>query len=486
MASGVSKAQAASRRNLRAAAQGRQDARRRKKEARELKQTLANLGAEFIRLIRHLFPGFNDAVDDLTDPRDPDLIDYPGRAILWPAILMFVCRLSARRKIHFKLNKPRVRQYVRELTRLTGRVLESLPHGDTVGNVLAVLLAEEVGRVRTDLVRCLIQKRRLEDSRLLGRDYVVALDGTGHLALGHEASKFTAGCLTRRLPDGRTLYYRPVLEAKLVTPGGLALSVETEFVENVPRGDQSEEQYKQDCELSGSKRLLPRLKAAFPKLAICLSLDALYLGEPVFALCEEHRWRFIIVLKEGSLPTVAREFGDLIRLAPENTRTYHRNDATYVLRWVNGIAYNQRTLNVLECVRTPHRTQVPTRWLWVTNLPATPGNALELANKGGRLRWKIENEGFNVQKNGGYAMEHAYAKDPQAAKNFYLLLQIAHLFAQFFERRLGGKKQVAKRFGSLRELAAELLETLRKDPLPDPDDLRIFLGTPIQVRLDSS
>ena len=27
---------------------------------------------------------------------------------------------------------------------------------------------------------------------------------------------------------------------------------------------------------------------------------------------------------------------------------------------------------------------------------------------GGRLRWKTENAGFNVQKNGGYNMEHAY------------------------------------------------------------------------------
>jgi hypothetical protein len=422
----------------------------------------------------------------LSDPRDPDLIDYPGRAILWPAILMFVCRLSARRKIHFKLNTPCVRRYVRELTRLTGRLVDALPHGDTVRNVLAVLLVEEIGKVRTELVRSLIQKRRLEASRLLGRYYVVAVDGSGHLALGHEPSAFTADCLTRRLPDGRTLYYRVVVEAKLVTPGGLALSVETEFVENVPRGQRSEAEYKQDCELTGAKRLLPRLKAAFPRLAICLSLDALYLGEPMFALCEQHGWGFVIVLQEGSLPTVAREFNDLIPLAPENRRTCRRKDATYVLRWVNHIAYNNRTLNVLECVRTPHGTRTPTRWLWVTNLLVTRDNCLELANNGGRLRWKIENEGFNVQNNGGYAMEHAYAKDPQAAKNLYLLLQIAHLFVQFFERRLGGKKQVTACFGSLRELAAELLETFRKDPLPPPDQLRAFLNTPIQVRLDTS
>ena len=118
--------------------------------------------------------------------------------------------------------------------------------------------------------------------------------------------------------------------------------------------------------------------------------------------------------------------------------------------------------------------------------PLTPENALSLANEGGRQRWRTENEAFNVQKNGGYAMEHAYAKDPTAAKNFYLLLQIAHTFAQLFERRVGGKKDVKARLGSLRNLAADLLETLRRDPLPPADELEAFLATAIQVRLDTS
>jgi len=39
-----------------------------------------------------------------------------------------------------------------------------------------------------------------------------------------------------------------------------------------------------------------------------------------------------------------------------------------------------------------------------------------------RLRWKIENEGFNVQKNlGGFNLEHPYSQDPNASKVFYLL-----------------------------------------------------------------
>ena len=396
---------------------------------------------------------------------------------------MFLCRLGARRQIHLTLNSPRVVGYLRRLVR---QDLHRLPHGDTVANALARLLPEQIGALRTDLVRSMIRKRRLEGFRLLDRYYLVTLDGTGYLALGHEASAFTKGCLTQTLENGQTFYYRPVVEAKLVTRTGLAFSVETEFVENVRREGQSEEDYKQDCEIKGAKRLLPRLKEAFPALPICLLLDSLYAAEPIFALCGQHQWRFIIVLKEGSIPTLHREFYDLVAQAPEHTRTRQTKKAKQVFRWVNDIDYGSRKLHVLECVETPNDGTRPTRWLWVTNIPISRENCVELANKGGRLRWKTENEGFNVQKNGGYAMEHAYAKDPQAAKNFYLLLQIAHIFAQLFECRMGGKKRVTHDFGSLRNLARELLRAFLRDDLPPACDLEAFLNTPIQVRLDTS
>ena len=279
---------------------------------------------------------------------------------------------------------------------------------------------------------------------------------------------------------------RPVLEAKLVTRTGLALSVETEFIENPRSPDQSEEDYKQDCEVNGAKRLLPRLKGQFPALPICLLLDSLYAGEPLFALCEDYDWRFLVVLKDGSIPTAQREFRSLVAQVPENTLTHHTDDAEQRIRWVNHIDYHGYKLHLLECVETPKDGTPPTRWLWATNIPISRDNALELANEGGRQRWRTENEGFNVQKRGGYAMEHAYAKDPQAAKNFYLLLQIAHLFAQLFECRMGGKSSVTRHFGSLRNLAAALLRAFLHDELPSPGELDAFLNTPIQVRLDTS
>jgi hypothetical protein len=404
-------------------------------------------------------------------------------ALVWTAILMFVCRLGARRQIHHRLHLPPVAAY---LGRLACQALHRVPHGDTVGDLVGVLLVEELAVLRTGLVRGLLERRMLEGTRLLDTDYLVTLDGTGHLALGDTPSPFTEGCLTQTLADGRTLYYRYVLEAKLVSATSLALSVGTEFVENVRRPGQSDEDYKQDCELKGAYRLLPWLKAQFPQLPLCLLLDGLYAKEPIFALCQKHHWHFLIVLKEGSLPSVYDEFHRLIPQRPDQERIHPIQGGKQVLRWVNDIAYQGRTLGVLECVETPNDGSEPTTWLWVTDLPITRDNAIPLANKGARQRWRTENEGFHVQKHGGYAMEHAYALDPTAAKNFYLLLQIAHTFAQLFERRVGGKRDLKARLGSLANLAAELLEALRTDPLPPQEELEAFLATAIQVRLDTS
>jgi hypothetical protein len=44
---------------------------------------------------------------------------------------------------------------------------------------------------------------------------------------------------------------------------------------------------------------------------------------------------------------------------------------------------------------------------WVTSLPVTKQNVAEIVACG-RTRWKIENEGFNVMKNHGYAFEHNF------------------------------------------------------------------------------
>ena len=246
-------------------------------------------------------------------------------------------------------------------------------------------------------------------------------------------------CLTRT-HQGKTLYYHPVLEAKLVTPKGLVFSLMTEFIENP--GDKVS---KQDCELKAFYRMAERLKARFPRLPLLLSLDGLFAGGPTFNLCRRYGWKFIIVLKDDDLRSVNEEFTALLPLQPENRLTWQTGEKAHiqqVFRWVEDISYldstsKEHSLCVIECWETkpdPQEKEETTKFKWITNCKVSSPKVIPLANDGGRIRWKIENEGFNVQKKGGYGREHAYSNHPTSVKIFYFLLQMAHLLAQLLHK----------------------------------------------------
>jgi hypothetical protein len=359
-----------------------------------------------------------------------------------------------------------------------GKAVPAVPHGDTVDDYMSTLDPAATQTVPQSMVRAVLEARRLEPFRLLDKYYLITTDMTGHLYLGDTPSAFTEGCLTQETEDGRTLYYRPVCEAKLVTHSGLALSVGSEFVENPTSNGP------QDSELPAAGRLFKKVKRAFPGFSFCALLDSRYANDTGFAMCRENDWRFIITLKEGALPSVWKEFQSLRQLVPENRRQVTVDDITYEYAWVNGIPYGDYPLNVLECRFTDSKGEH--RFVWVTDLEVTAKTCHPIAQEGGRGRWKTENEGFHAQKHAGFEMEHAYAKRPNSAKNFYLLLQVAHILSQMFECYCRGKSHVKRAFGSLRNLARLFLESLRRDAIPDPDTLAQFLEEPIQVRLNSS
>ena len=64
------------------------------------------------------------------------------------------------------------------------------------------------------------------------------------------------------------------------------------------------------------------------------------------------------------------------------------------------------------------------------DFPLRPNTVSAVAAQGGRIRCNIENQGFNLQKNSGLNLEHAYSTEPDILKAFCYLLPIAHLFLQ--------------------------------------------------------
>jgi hypothetical protein len=96
---------------------------------------------------------------------------------------------------------------------------------------------------------------------------------------------------------------------------------------------------------------------------------------------------------------------------------------------------------------------------WITNTQIKDvAHAGEIA-AAARLRWKIENEGFNTQKNGGYNLQHRFSRISfDALKNYYQCLQIAHILEQLtllekkIKKLIKGKNTVTKLIERIRNL----------------------------------
>ena len=150
-------------------------------------------------------------------------------------------------------------------------------------------------------------------------------------------------------------------------------------------------------------------------LPLCILADGLYPYAGAFDICRQNDWKFIFVLQDKSLKSVQEELILPKRQKPDlQTQKVDHNDwidSDY--HFVNDIVYQNK---------------------YVTNIRLNAA-VLSVVATCGRLRWKIENEGFNAQKNNGYELQHKYSRVSYTAmKNYYTLLQIAHVINQLTEK----------------------------------------------------
>lgn len=437
----------------------------------------------FTGTLYHYFGGWWKLFKRVRDGRNPEWIRYPLEGLLSTGVLMFLFRLGARRQINYQLRGNAPSQIKFEAWFEVGEV----PHGDTLNYAFKKVTPADMQEVVCGMVETLIRKKVLYRWCVYG-NFLLAIDGTGVLTF---QDRHCAYCMTRKLNNGESLYYHPVLEAKLVTANGFAFSLMTEFIENMdPQAD------KQDCELKAFYRLSRRLKARFPHLPICLLLDGLFAGGPTFQLCQDYNWRYMIVLQEDDLPQVHRTY-DLVRSqTPENHKQIclgQQQEIRQEYHWARQIDYldsqdRHHSLNVLVCKETRPTQSADTHsttFKWLTNFIPTARNVETLANQAGRLRWKVENEGFNIQKNGGFNLQHAYSQNDTARKVFYYLLQIAYLLFQLMEKGSLFRRAFPQGVGSLRNIAFRLLEAWRNLQLSPKDFCSLYNGR-YQIRFDTS
>ena len=267
----------------------------------------------------------------------------------------------------------------------------------------------------------------LEDYVFFDGHYLLALDGTGFFA---SSSVSCPHCCVKTSRMGDERYYHQLLGAALVHPQHkevLPLAPEP-----IIRADGQE---KNDCERNAAKRLIADTRRAHPHLPLIVVEDALAANAPHIETLEAANMRFILGVKPGSHYALFEDASAAFKQIPENAlERVDTHDAriTHRFRWAHNIGLNDSNMHlrvhVLEYEQIgPKKTQ---HFTWITDLPLTVDTVYTIM-RGGRARWKIENETFNTLKNQGYYLEHNYGHgDQYLASVFAYLTMLAFLVDQ--------------------------------------------------------
>jgi hypothetical protein len=274
--------------------------------------------------------------------------------------------------------------------------------------------------------RQLQRGKALEEMVFLDGHYLLALDGTEYFS---SKTIHCASCLHRVHRNGSITYAHQMLGAAIIHPDVRA--VIPLMPEPIGKHDGTE---KNDCERNAAKRFVVKLRQDHPHLKFIVTEDSLSSNAPHIETLQHHNLHYILGVKEGDHTFLFQQ----IQAAEQAGRMtyYERHDrAARVLhrfRFVNDVPLNAShgdvRVNFIEYWESG-ATKVQ-HFSWVTDLRVSKRNVFHLM-RGGRARWKIENETFNTLKNQGYHFEHNYGHGEQhLAVVFAMLMMLAFLVDQ--------------------------------------------------------
>ena len=396
----------------------RKKQRARKKRRNRARQEARNLMFRLSKTIDHHFPDLYEKIAGIPECRKQP--QYALLELIMAGIAMFLFKKGSRNAMNNERDESTFRHNYERLFKAR------LPHMDTVEDVMEVLKDQHIEGLKTELVKGLLAKKILRRHRVVGHAYLVVIDGTHVMDVpaGH-----CPHCLHQTLKNGKIRYFHNVVEAKLIGENGFCLSLATVWSEN------PEEYDKQDCEFTAFQRLAAKLKRCYPRLPICVVADGLYPNQTFFRVCHTQGWSWIVTFKEGNLPSiwkrVVQRHGLPHRRRREESLRQGGKQIHRTYEWHPCMPYQGFTVHWFACEEVVDQTC--TRFVYLSSLEMDCYSILELT-EAGRLRWKIENEGFDVQKHHGYGLGHQFSRCSMLAmKNYYQLMQIAHLFNQLFE-----------------------------------------------------
>ena len=443
------------------------------------KEFSKNTTEVFAKTIFHYVPELLKYIDEIKDPRKR--YEYSMRYLIMSEMLMF---LSEGKSQRFTETAYEETKYLENISKITEEEIKNIPDAEIYTDVFSRIEKEEMEKFQYKINYNMIRNKIYDNSKILGK-YNLVLDATRFQKAHYEISKEWL----KETIEGKTTWYLSMLELKLVA-NNMAISIMNEMIKNEDKKKENEteeeiknksiEEMKQDCELNATKRMLPRLRKIYPRLAIRIIGDSLYPSIGLIEVCEEENMEYIFVLKDKKIPTLLTEFLTIVSMEEGNRELRETKERIVLTLWENNIDYKGKKINVIRQIIKNKETGKCNKWMWITNREITRKNIYKIIYCA-KLRDYIENQGFREQKvTSGIDLEHVYSKDIKAIEVIYTIIQITHLLLQIIEHSdICG--DFNKKYGSVkvfrRKFYAHLTET----------DINIeLIQIKIQIRFDKS
>ena len=350
--------------------------------------------------------------------------------------------------------------------------IQRVPCDTYMREILDLVSPKWLRPVFTSVFRQLRRGKALEPMVFLDGHYLVALDGTEYFS---SKTIHCASCLHRVHRNGSITYFHQMLGAAIIHPDMRA--VIPLMPEPIVKHDGTA---KNDCERKAAKRFIAKLRQDHPPLKFIVTEDSLSSNAPHIETLHAHGLHSILGVKEGDHAYLFQQ----VQAAEHAGRVtlYERHDraagVVHRFRFVNDVPLNAANTGVrVNFIEYWEIGQDKVQhFSWVTDLRVNKRNVFHLM-RGGRARWKIENETFNTLKNQGYHFEHNYGHGEQhLSVVFAILMMMAFLVDQAQQlccalcqavwAKLGSKRMLWERmralfydyaFASMRQLFEALL-----------------------------
>lgn len=321
--------------------------------------------------------------------------------------------------------------------------LKTVPCDTQMRTILDEVDPEALRPLYKDIFQALQQGEVMEKLVFMEGSYLLTLDGTGYFS-----SKLVhcPACLEKKSSKtGEIRYAHQLLGGAIVHP---------DFAEVVPFAPEAiikqDGETKNDCERNAAKRFLEKLRQDYPDLSLIITEDGLSSNAPHLSELRKHKLHFILGVKEGDHKFLF-EWIDKAHQAGQTTEFECEGDGVrHRFRFINQVPLNESNpdelVNFVEYWEiAPGKTQ---HFSWVTDFTVTTTNVFQIM-RGGRARWKVENETFNTLKNQGYHFEHNFGHGHKNLSGvFASLMMLAFLVDQAQQLACDLFQAVLKKEGS--------------------------------------